>query len=106
MFGNMGGDSGTGVLFTRNPSTGENVLWGEFLVNAQGEDVGEQAAVPYRCTTCEALAVHLSVLDRRSAVVSHHSAQRLVPFTCCRSRWHQDAAAHLTAAEHHAVHVR
>ena len=39
VFGNMGFDSGTGVLFTRNPSTGENVLYGEYLVNAQGEDV-------------------------------------------------------------------
>ena len=38
-FGNMGNDSGTGVAFTRNPSTGENKLYGEFLVNAQGEDV-------------------------------------------------------------------
>ncbi|HWR39728.1 MAG TPA: pyruvate, phosphate dikinase [Patescibacteria group bacterium] len=39
VFGNMGNDSGTGVAFTRNPSTGENVLYGEFLTNAQGEDV-------------------------------------------------------------------
>ena len=39
VFGNMGDTSGTGVAFTRNPSTGENVLYGEFLVNAQGEDV-------------------------------------------------------------------
>jgi pyruvate,orthophosphate dikinase len=39
VFGNMGDDSGTGVAFTRNPSTGERVLYGEFLVNAQGEDV-------------------------------------------------------------------
>nr|CAB3461520.1 unnamed protein product [Digitaria exilis] len=39
VFGNMGETSGTGVLFTRNPSTGENKLYGEFLVNAQGEDV-------------------------------------------------------------------
>jgi pyruvate,orthophosphate dikinase len=39
VFGNMGTDSGTGVAFTRNPSTGENVLYGEFLMNAQGEDV-------------------------------------------------------------------
>ena len=38
-FGNMGDDSGTGVAFTRNPSTGENTFFGEFLVNAQGEDV-------------------------------------------------------------------
>ena len=39
VFGNLGNDSGTGVAFTRNPSTGENVLYGEFLTNAQGEDV-------------------------------------------------------------------
>jgi hypothetical protein len=39
VFGNMGDDSGTGVAFTRNPSTGERAFYGEFLVNAQGEDV-------------------------------------------------------------------
>ena len=39
VFGNMGNNSATGVLFSRNPSTGENKLYGEFLVNAQGEDV-------------------------------------------------------------------
>jgi pyruvate,orthophosphate dikinase len=39
VFGNMGSDSGTGVCFTRNPSTGEPALFGEYLLNAQGEDV-------------------------------------------------------------------
>jgi pyruvate,orthophosphate dikinase len=39
VFGNMGDDSATGVAFTRNPSTGEHAIFGEFLVNAQGEDV-------------------------------------------------------------------
>ncbi|MGL5506494.1 MAG: pyruvate, phosphate dikinase [Paraclostridium sp.] len=39
VFGNMGETSGTGVAFTRNPSTGENKLFGEYLINAQGEDV-------------------------------------------------------------------
>jgi pyruvate,orthophosphate dikinase len=39
IFGNMGWDSGTGVAFTRNPSTGEKVLYGDYLLNAQGEDV-------------------------------------------------------------------
>ncbi|HHV57276.1 MAG TPA: pyruvate, phosphate dikinase [Firmicutes bacterium] len=39
VFGNMGNTSGTGVAFTRNPATGEKVLYGEYLVNAQGEDV-------------------------------------------------------------------
>jgi pyruvate,orthophosphate dikinase len=39
VFGNMGANCGTGVAFTRNPSTGENILYGEYLPNAQGEDV-------------------------------------------------------------------
>ena len=39
VFGNLGEDCGTGVAFTRNPATGENVLFGEYLINAQGEDV-------------------------------------------------------------------
>ena len=39
VFGNIGNDSGTGVAFTRNPSTGENYFYGEYLLNAQGEDV-------------------------------------------------------------------
>ena len=39
VFGNMGDNSATGVAFTRNPSTGENVFYGEYLINAQGEDV-------------------------------------------------------------------
>ncbi|MFH0933753.1 MAG: PEP/pyruvate-binding domain-containing protein, partial [Pseudomonadota bacterium] len=39
VFGNMGNDSGTGVGFTRNPGTGENLIYGEYLTNAQGEDV-------------------------------------------------------------------
>ena len=39
VFGNMGDDSGTGVAFTRDPNTGEKVLFGEYLTNAQGEDV-------------------------------------------------------------------
>ena len=39
VFGNMGDDCATGVCFTRDPSTGENMFYGEYLVNAQGEDV-------------------------------------------------------------------
>jgi len=39
VFGNMGADSGTGVCFTRDPATGENIFYGEYLMNAQGEDV-------------------------------------------------------------------
>ncbi len=39
VFGNMGNNSGTGVAFTRDPSTGENKMYGDYLLNAQGEDV-------------------------------------------------------------------
>lgn len=39
VFGNMGNTSGTGVAFTRNANNGEDKVWGEFLMNAQGEDV-------------------------------------------------------------------
>ncbi|NWH09534.1 MAG: pyruvate, phosphate dikinase [Alphaproteobacteria bacterium] len=50
VFGNMGEDSATGVAFTRNPSTGENALYGEFLVNAQGEDVVAGLRTPQSIT--------------------------------------------------------
>jgi pyruvate,orthophosphate dikinase len=46
VFGNMGNDSGTGVCFTRDPSTGEKIFFGEFLLNAQGEDVVAGIRVP------------------------------------------------------------
>ena len=47
VFGNMGDDSATGVAFTRNPATGENVFFGEWLVNAQGEDVVAGLRTPF-----------------------------------------------------------
>lgn len=47
VFGNMGNTSGTGVAFTRNPSTGENKLYGEYLLNAQGEDVVAGIRTPH-----------------------------------------------------------
>ncbi|MBI3793571.1 MAG: pyruvate, phosphate dikinase [Nitrospinae bacterium] len=50
VFGNMGNDSGTGVAFSRNPSTGENKFFGEFLVNAQGEDVVAGIRTPLNVT--------------------------------------------------------
>ncbi|MEA2708033.1 MAG: pyruvate, orthophosphate dikinase [Phycisphaerales bacterium] len=51
VFGNMGDDSATGVAFTRNPSTGENKFYGEFLINAQGEDVVAGIRTPLDCNT-------------------------------------------------------
>ncbi|MEG0741119.1 MAG: pyruvate, phosphate dikinase, partial [Clostridia bacterium] len=51
VFGNMGNDSGTGVAFTRNPATGENKLYGEYLINAQGEDVVAGIRTPQPIST-------------------------------------------------------
>ena len=50
VFGNMGEDSSTGVVFTRNPSTGENIFFGEYLINAQGEDVVAGTRTPQHIT--------------------------------------------------------
>ena len=53
VFGNMGNTSGTGVAFTRNPSTGENGIYGEYLINAQGEDVVAGIRTPQPITKLE-----------------------------------------------------
>lgn len=58
VFGNMGDDSATGVAFTRNPSTGENAFYGEYLVNAQGEDVVAGIRTPQNLTTVESKAAN------------------------------------------------
>lgn len=50
VFGNMGENSATGVAFTRNPSTGENEFYGEYLINAQGEDVVAGIRTPFQIT--------------------------------------------------------
>lgn len=56
VFGNLGNSSATGVAFTRNPSTGENELYGEFLVNAQGEDVVAGIRTPQNITEVARIA--------------------------------------------------
>ena len=56
VFGNMGSDCSTGVAFTRNPSTGENSFFGEFLINAQGEDVVAGTRTPQYITKKAKLA--------------------------------------------------
>ena len=58
VFGNMGDQSATGVCFTRNPSTGENAFYGEYLINAQGEDVVAGIRTPLPLTIAEAKAGH------------------------------------------------
>ena len=59
VFGNMGNDSGTGVAFTRNPSTGEKKLYGEFLMNAQGEDVVAGIRTPKMISELEDTMPHV-----------------------------------------------
>jgi pyruvate,orthophosphate dikinase len=63
VFGNMGDDSATGVAFTRNPSTGENHFYGEFLINAQGEDVVAGIRTPQPLTKAEAKESGLPSLE-------------------------------------------
>ncbi len=58
VFGNMGEDSATGVCFTRNPSTGENQFYGEYLLNAQGEDVVAGIRTPQPLTIADKAASH------------------------------------------------
>src|SRR5213075_2364611 len=63
VFGNMGETSATGVAFTRNPSTGENQLYGEFLINAQGEDVVAGIRTPQEISEAARIAAKS---DKRS----------------------------------------
>ena len=55
VFGNMGNTSGTGVCFTRDPNNGTNELFGEFLINAQGEDVVAGIRTPKPISELEAI---------------------------------------------------
>ena len=63
VFGNMGDDSATGVAFTRNPSTGEKAFYGEFLINAQGEDVVAGIRTPQPITKIAAAAAGVKSLE-------------------------------------------
>ena len=66
VFGNMGDDSATGVAFTRNPGNGENHFYGEYLVNAQGEDVvaGIRTPAPINAYSKNAQSEHLPTLEK------------------------------------------
>ena len=73
VFGNMGDTSGTGVAFTRNPATGENKLFGEFLVNAQGEDVVAGVRTPMNIEMMEeAFPQAFEDFTKISAVLEKH----------------------------------
>jgi pyruvate,orthophosphate dikinase len=68
VFGNMGTDSATGVAFTRNPSTGEKALYGEFLINAQGEDVVAGIRTPQDITEAARIAAGSDALSLEKAM--------------------------------------
>ncbi len=74
VFGNRGDDCCTGVAFTRNPSTGENVFYGEFLVNAQGEDVVAGIRTPQHLTI-KGKADHSSTLPAMEEIMPHVFSQ-------------------------------
>jgi pyruvate,orthophosphate dikinase len=83
VFGNMGDDSGTGVAFTRNPSTGENKFYGEFLVNAQGEDVvaGIRTPLPVADMPKWNKNVHKQLLDIKDILEKHYRDVQDIEFT-------------------------
>lgn len=83
VFGNMGDSSGTGVCFTRNPSTGENKFYGEFLVNAQGEDVvaGIRTPEPMDGMAKKWPAIYKQLVAIRSRLEKHYRDMQDIEFT-------------------------
>jgi pyruvate,orthophosphate dikinase len=82
-YGNMGEDSGTGVAFTRNPATGENIFYGEFLVNAQGEDVvaGIRTPQPVDQMPKWNKEVHKQLLEIKLKLEKHYKDMQDIEFT-------------------------
>jgi pyruvate,orthophosphate dikinase len=91
VYGNMGQDSGTGVAFTRNPSTGENKFYGEFLINAQGEDVVAGIRTPqpvsempkWKTKEYKTLGrdVHKQLLQIKKILEDHYTDMQDIEFT-------------------------
>ncbi len=83
VFGNMGDDSGTGVAFTRNPSTGEKKLYGEFLMNAQGEDVVAGIRTPKEIDQLkkEMPAVYKQFVEIATKLENHYRDMQDMEFT-------------------------
>lgn len=83
VFGNTGSDSGTGVLFTRDPSTGENKIFGEYLVNAQGEDVVAGVRTPEHVTGMKNTQpdIYRQLTDLALMLESHYRDVQDVEFT-------------------------
>lgn len=83
VYGNMGDTSGTGVCFTRNPSTGENLFYGEFLINAQGEDVvaGIRTPEPIDQLDKEMPEIYKQLVAIRSKLEDHYKDMQDIEFT-------------------------
>ncbi len=83
VFGNFGDDSGTGVCFTRDPSTGENKFYGEYLLNAQGEDVVAGIRTPEKLSTLEKKnpEVYKQLVEVRERLEKHYRDMQDMEFT-------------------------
>ena len=83
VFGNMGDTSATGVAFTRDPATGEKVFYGEYLINAQGEDVvaGVRTPHPIADLAKEMPAAHKGLMNVRSTLERHFKDMQDLEFT-------------------------
>ena len=88
VFGNMGWDSGTGVAFTRNPATGENLMYGDYLLNAQGEDVvaGIRNTEPIAKMGEELPEAYKQFMEITSNLEKHYRDMQDVEFTIERGR--------------------
>ncbi|MBX9677235.1 MAG: pyruvate, phosphate dikinase [Gemmataceae bacterium] len=83
VFGNMGNDCGTGVAFTRDPATGENVFYGEYLINAQGEDVVAGIRTPKKIAEMEKdlPPSYKQLLEVRQTLENHYKNVQDIEFT-------------------------
>ncbi|PID97352.1 MAG: pyruvate, phosphate dikinase [Actinomycetales bacterium] len=88
VFGNMSEDSGTGVCFTRDPGTGEKGVYGDFLMNAQGEDVvaGIRNAHPLHDLEAEAPAAYTQLLETMARLEAHYHDLCDIEFTIERGK--------------------
>ena len=100
VFGNMGDDCATGVCFSRNPSTGENTFYGEYLINAQGEDVVAGIRTPQPLTNAEKLetnadlssmeetmpAIYADLVAVRNKLETHYKDMQDMEFTVQQSK--------------------
>lgn len=83
VFGNTGNDSGTGVLFTRNPANGKNELYGEYLLNAQGEDVvaGIRTPLPIQTLKEQKPSIYNQIVEISEQLEKHYKDMQDIEFT-------------------------